>query len=233
MGSYDKRIISTTNGEFDKKLGGGIPTGSLIIAEGQSDSGKSVFIQQLLWGGLKGGLKSCLITTEDTVRSMIRQMQSLNMDIQDYFLLNHMNIVPVKAVRSKNEDNGYKGIQEILKKQKAFDFIAIDSLTSFITTSSDSATISFFEDCKYLCNEGTTLAVVAHSYAFNQSLLVRISSMCDAHLKLTLENMGDRLIKTMEVSKVRGAEKSTGNIISFDVEPGWGMKLIPFTKAKA
>ena len=39
--------------------------------------------------------------------------------------------------------------------------------------------------------------------------------------------------KIMEVAKVRNADQSTGNIISFDVEPGMGMKITPIFKAKA
>jgi flagellar protein FlaH len=57
--------------------------------------------------------------------------------------------------------------------------------------------------------------------------------MCDAHLRLRVEEVGTQLIKVLEVSKVRGAAKSTGNIISFDVEPNLGMRIIPVTKAKA
>jgi archaellum biogenesis ATPase FlaH len=37
----------------------------------------------------------------------------------------------------------------------------------------------------------------------------------------------------MEVAKVRNAMQSTGNIISFGVEPDLGMKIIPISKAKA
>ena len=63
--------------------------------------------------------------------------------------------------------------------------------------------------------------------------VIRVRSLCDAHVRLRLEEVGERLVKIMEVSKVRNAERSTGNIISFDVEPGMGMKIIPITKAKA
>jgi flagellar protein FlaH len=34
------------------------------------------------------------------------------------------------------------------------------------------------------------------------------------------------------VAKVRGAARTTGNVITFDVEPGWGMRIIPFSRAK-
>jgi flagellar protein FlaH len=57
--------------------------------------------------------------------------------------------------------------------------------------------------------------------------------MCDAHLRLRVEEVGTQLVKVLEVAKVRGAAKSTGNIISFDVEPNLGMRIIPVTKAKA
>ena len=33
-----RRIISTGNTEIDSKMGGGIPSGSLILIEGQSDA---------------------------------------------------------------------------------------------------------------------------------------------------------------------------------------------------
>jgi flagellar protein FlaH len=45
--------------------------------------------------------------------------------------------------------------------------------------------------------------------------------------------MGSKMIKILEVSKVRGAEMNTGNIISFDVEPNWGIRVIPYSKARA
>jgi flagellar protein FlaH len=57
--------------------------------------------------------------------------------------------------------------------------------------------------------------------------------MCDAHLRLRIETMGSKIIKILEVSKVRGAEMTTGNIVSFDVEPNWGIKVIPYSKARA
>ena len=54
-GDTKKRSISSGNLELDKKMGGGIPEGSLTLIEGQSDSGKSVLVQQLTWGALQDG----------------------------------------------------------------------------------------------------------------------------------------------------------------------------------
>lgn len=64
-------------------------------------------------------------------------------------------------------------------------------------------------------------------------MLIRVRSLCDAHLVMKIDQMGECLVKTMEVAKVRNADQSPGNIVSFDVEPGIGMKIIPISKAKA
>ena len=227
-------VITTGQGEIDKKLGGGVPVGSLIFIEGESDSGKSVFTQQLTWGSLRSGYNVAMLTTENTVKSMIRHMSSLNLDILDYLLLGRLKIFPMKAMRADHgAENGLQALMVALSKQWERDLVIIDSVTSFVAHAAPEAVIAFFEECKQYTDNGMTLALIAHSYAFSDSMLVRISSMCDAHFKFAIENIGDRLIKTLEVSKVRGAMMSTGNIISFDIEPGWGMRIIPFTKAKA
>ncbi|MCH8108531.1 MAG: hypothetical protein IIB15_00235 [Chloroflexi bacterium] len=111
--------------------------------------------------------------------------------------------------------------------------IVVDSLTTFITHTSIEETMTYFEICKHYCDRGMTIITVVNSYAFGQADFARVRSMCDAHISLHTEEMGDRLIKVMEVAKIRGAELSTGNIISFDVEPMMGMKIIPISKVKA
>ena len=109
----------------------------------------------------------------------------------------------------------------------------LDSLTGLVAHSDDRAIIDFFAGCKQLCDMGRTIIAVVHSYAFDDRMLIRVRSLCDAHLVLKMEQVGERLIKILEVAKVRNADQSTGNIISFDVEPGMGMKIIPISKAKA
>ena len=227
-------VITTGNPEIDKKLGGGIPVGSLTLIEGQSDSGKSVLAQQFIWGSVRDGYQVSVMTTENTVKSLLRQMQSLSLDVLDYCLLGKLKVYPVRAMRAtKGVDRSLEALLTALTRLQDQHLVVIDSITSFIAHSTVEQTIAFFEDCKSYCNKGMTIITVAHPYAFNESTLVRISSMCDAHIHLGTENVGEKLLKIMEVSKVRGAQKSTGNVVAFEVEPGWGMRIIPFTKAKA
>ena len=225
------RVISTGNSEIDKKMGGGIPAGSLILIEGQSDSGKSVLTQQLMWGSLYDGFEVILYTTENTIKSFTRQMTSLSLDITDFLLLGKLKIFEIKASQSRlSPSQVFTLLLSDLEDRGGTPLVVVDSLTTFITHSSIEETMTYFEICKHYCDRGMTIVTVVNSYAFGEADLGRVRSMCDAHLSLRNEEIGDRMIKVMEVAKIRGAVMSTGNIVSFDVEPMLGMKIIPVSK---
>lgn len=228
-----KDVISTGHGEIDKKLGGGIPVGSLTLVEGQSDAGKSVLCQQMIWGSLKNDFKVTLFTTENTVKSLVTQMDSLGLSITDYLLLGRIKIYTMKPslVRS-NAAVALQSILDTMEKLEDFDFPIVDSVTQIAAGADGGECLAYFERCKTLCDRGKTIINVTHTYAFEKDFLVRIRSVCDAHFRLAIERVGDRLVKTLEVAKVRGATQTTGNILSFDVEPEIGMKIMPLSRAK-
>ena len=229
-------IISTGSNEIDKKMGGGIPAGSLVLLEGQSDAGKSVLCQHFSHGSLSTRMSMVYYTTENTVKSLVSQMSSLNLDNTDYFLCDRMRIYPLEIASGDDSDSGLAFqvlIDHLDSLPTRFNLAIIDSLTGLVAHSDDHSIIDFFAACKRLCDNGRTVFVVVHSYAFDDRMLIRVRSLCDAHLVLKMEQVGERLVKILEVAKVRNADQSTGNIISFDVEPGMGMKIIPISKAKA
>lgn len=228
-----KRIISTGQPEIDKKMGGGIPTGSLTLIAGDSDAGKSVLTQQLIWGCLRNGFKVTVLTTENTLRSLIKQMDSLSLDVLDYFLLSRLRIQSIQRRTAEEGSLTVGQLLEVFKQHEDRDMIVIDSLTPFFSHISVDDMIVFFEHCKDYCDAGMSFLTVVHSYAFDEPTLTRISSMCDAHLRLRIESIGNQLMRTLEVAKVRGAQQTTGNIISFEIEPKIGMRIIPFTRARA
>lgn len=227
-------VISTGHAEIDRKLGGGVPLGSLTLIEGESDAGKSVLCQQMMWGSLNSQFKVLLFTTENTVRSMITQMGSLGLDILDHLLLGWFKIYTMKPsqIKASNRD-AFDIILETVRQHALYELIVIDSLTPLVSHSSDEEVLGYFERCKVLCDDGKTIINVAHTYAFNQDIMIRIRSACDAHFKLLIEKVGDKLVKTLEVCKIKGAAQNTGNILTFDIEPEIGMKIMPISRAKA
>ena len=224
-------VVSTGNVEIDKKLGGGIPMGSLTLIEGESDSGKSVLSQQMIWGSLYDGFRVRLYTSENTVKSFVRQMTSLSLEITDFLLLGKLKVFAISASKSNlTPGEVFEILLTDLERAGDDTLVVIDSLTTFITHTSIEDTMSYFENCKDLCDNGMSVVNVVNSYAFGEAELARVRSISDAHLRLRTEQMGDMILKVLEVAKVRGAELSTGNIVSFDVEPMLGMRIIPISK---
>jgi len=237
MANSDKKkeFIVTGVSEVDEKLGGGIPLGSLCLVEGHSDAGKSVLCQHLTNGTLiNGEISVAYYTTENNVRSLISQMDSLAMQVIDHFLADRLRIYPL--VFHSNMQGGQKPFYVLThhfsRQPQDFKLIIIDSITLLVAHSNPVAIIDFFSKCKGLCDEGRTIIVVAHSYAFEEDMLSRTRSLCDARFRLRLEQVGDSMIKILEVLKVRGAERPTGDVVSFDIEPKLGMRIIPLAKAK-
>ena len=227
-------IISTGHPEIDKKLGGGVPMGSLTLVEGQSDAGKSVLCQQLVWGSLKNGHKVLVFTSENSARSLLSQMDSLGLFVLDYMLLGNLKVYSMKPSEiGLNSSKTFETILKTIDKNRGYQLIVLDSLTPIISGTNDSELLNYFEQCKIFCDQEITILNVIHTNAVNNNILIRLRSACDAHLKLTLEKIGDKLVKTLEVAKVRGAIDNTGNIVTFEVEPEIGMKIMPLRRAFA
>lgn len=223
-------VVSTGNGELDSRMGGGIPLGSLTLIEGDSGAGKSVLSQQLIWGSLQDGFKAALFTSENTVKSLVKQMQSLNLDVVDFLLLSRFRVYPIEVARLGSR--APQALLQAMEAERYRDMIFVDSLTSAIAHCSDQEVLEHFEECKRLCSTGSTVLIVLHSHGVTKDLVIRLRSLCDAHFQLRTEEMGQKLVRVLEVTKVRGAERTTGNLVTFEVEPGWGMRLIPVTRMK-
>lgn len=230
-----QNVLSTGNPEIDKKFADGLPLYSLNLIEGANDTGKSVLTQQIMWGGLNQGHNFAMYTTENTVKSLLSKMESLSLDISDYFAWGYLKVYPIHVEGIKWDGNLTQNILQRLIdhiKLSKEEIIIIDSLTVFTISASQDDIFNFFANCKNECDRGKTILITLHQYAFDEDTLIRIRSIADAHIKLRIELMGDKNVNMMEVAKVHGAGKATGNVVSFEVQPGYGLKIIPYSSAQ-
>ena len=227
-------VISAGAEDVDRTLGGGIPYRTLMLIEGQSASGKSTLAQQLVWGALGSGEKAAVYTTEQTVHSFLRQTTSLGLDVRDYFLMDLLHIYPISiAPDAAAPEVLFEALRRHIMNQKDCRVILVDSLSTFVSSTGGDQIQGFFNGCKSLCDEGKVVICTVHTDAFEPSILTRVRSICDAHLRLEVGKVGGRLQKTIEVAKIRGADSSTGNISGFEIDPGLGIRIVPISIARA
>tara|TARA_Y100000588_G_C14029382_1_gene827948 strand:+ start:123 stop:833 length:711 start_codon:yes stop_codon:yes gene_type:complete len=229
--SSGKKMISTGSVEIDRKMGGGIPFGTLMLVEGAASSGKSSLVQQLLWSALLSGERVALYVTEQTVHSLLSQMASLGLDVVDHFLMDRLRIFPVSVSRNDDPDLGF--LSRHMEEQKEYGILAVDSLTTIVPWSGGEQIKDFLSRCKTVCDEGKVVICTAHEDAFEEDISSRTRSVCDAYIRLHVNPAGSSLLKTMEVAKIRGAEMKTGNILGFEVQPNQGLRIIPISLARA
>jgi len=235
LGGDDKKILSTGYPDIDKKLADGLPLGSLTLIEGENDSGKSVITQQIVWGGLKGSMNVDIYSSENTTKSFLSQMESMSLDISDYYAWGHLRLFPMHTLGFEWGEEEMHGILKRIimhMRDSQAEVIIIDSLTLLTESTNSEDLLAFLTNCKTLVDTGKTILITLHTYAFAEDTLVRIRSICDAHLMMKRALVGQKYIMIMEVVKIRGARKTTGNIVSFEVHPGFGMKIIPISMAR-
>lgn len=228
------RLISVGAMDIDKKLGGGLPPGSLTLVEGDPDAGKSVVVQQLVFGALKERFTVNLYLSESGTREFLEQMENLGMSTMDYYLVGRLATFQANLRVDKEKAERLLGrLLRHVEKSDSRELFVVDSITSLLFHFDEQFVLSFLASCRELADLGRTIMVTLHSYAISESLRLRASSICDAHLRLRIEELGKQLVRTLEVAKIRGAVKTVDNAVSFNVEPGLGLKSVPISKTRA
>jgi flagellar protein FlaH len=159
----------------------------------------------------------------------------MSLDISDYYAWGYLRLFPIQAPGLDLEkENMEELLQRLIShvKECTAQVIIIDSLTLFTEYTTNEVIIDFFTTCKSLCDKGKTILISLHTYAFDEVTLVRIRSICDALLTLKRALIGDKYLMVLEVVKIRGAHKTRENVVSFEIVPGYGMKIIPIAVAK-
>ena len=233
----NRNVLKTGNTELDRRIGG-IPIPSLTLLEGNNDSGKSVMVQQITFGALNCGYRVRYITTENTIRSLLSQMKSISMDVTIHFLSGYFKITAlhVRGIswNSEKSQHHLNLLLEHIRRDKQTNIMIIDSLTYLVTYAEDEAVLTFFSECRNIVDSGDkTIFITIHPYAFESDLLIRIRSICDGHFLLNIRELRDRTVRMLEVAKLRGARKATVSTISFEVDPAFGLKIVPLSQAKA
>lgn len=230
-------LLSTGNEELDLRLGGGLPYPALILLEGDHGTGKSLLVAQFIYGALKkDNKKVVLITTENTVKSLLEQMKKISFNLDHEFILGKLHIIPIHMEGVKWAEKSARYLLEALgrymgRMKKQYDIFVIDSLTTIAVYSTSNVVLDFLTKCRTLVGEGKMIIITIHPHALNENLLINARALCDCYFKLTLGEMGGKTFKIMEVVKLKGASGPAESIINFDIEPAFGIKILPFAGA--
>jgi len=232
------QVLNLENSELDRIIGG-FPIPSMNLLEGENDTGKSVFAQEVAWSALIKGFSVRYITTEMTVPSLIKQFESLSFNIRPWFIKNSFRITAfhVKGINWDEQiaSNYLRLMLNFIKRKGESDVIIFDSLTFIVTHSSEKDLLSFLSELRnYVDTKNKVIFITIHPYAFDSNLLIRIRSICDGHAIFKVKTLpSGEIARSFELLKLRGSSKVQNNTCVFTVESGIGIKVLPFSQVKA
>lgn len=239
----NKEVISTGIKEISEQLDGGIRPGSLMFIEGQSEAGKSILAQHLAYGALSSGNNLvAYYTIEHSVRSLIAHMDSLSLHPLEHFLADRFRIYPLTVRYCYGETQKYLTkilMSHLQKLPERFNLVIVDSVTPFLNHVKLLPTLDFFQACREMCKQGRSLVLVADSHAFKKGMISRVKDLSGDFIKLASEEallgsdqIDDRVIKVLDAPKLRGAERPGQDSLLFEIRPGTGIHVLPFTRVR-
>ncbi|GIU70577.1 MAG: flagellar accessory protein FlaH [Candidatus Nitrosocaldaceae archaeon] len=231
-----QNIISIGNEEVDRQLGGGLPVPSLVLIEGDHGSGKSVVAAQFMYGLLNAGMRILLIS-ENSVKQYINKMKTIQYNFALPFLQNKLVILPLYVYGVKWSEEQSKFLLPVLSKyisinSEKFDVITIDSLSLLTMYSSNESILDFITRCKYMVSNGKTVILTIHPKVLLDDIASRLRGACDCYIKLSSVSIAGRDVKSMEIVKLIGAKGRVSNF-AFEVDPSFGIKIVPIAMANA
>jgi len=233
-----KSVITTGSEELDSRLGGGIPIPMLLLVEGDHGTGKSVFLQQISYGALRSGFTVYYVTTEATVREFLLQSKRVSLDLTSYFLRGKLKVFPVHMEGAKWAKQIAKLLLHVVgdfmkRTYKYWDVFIVDSFSVLAVYATTSTVLDFLTLAKNIVSQDKVVILSVHPGVLSEEIMIRLRSVCDGYIRLRTVEVGGMLIKAMEVAKFRGALGPVDNVIVFDIDPAFGIKVMPLSLAKA
>ncbi|ADG13758.1 ATPase domain-containing protein [Methanocaldococcus infernus] len=209
--------IELARDDFDKRIGGGIPYGSLIVIEGEESTGKSVLCQRLTYGFLQNRHSVTYVSTQMTTLEFIKQMNSLDYVINKKLLSGALLYIPVYPLIADNKKKD--GFLKKVMETRAFyekDVIIFDSLSSLIANDASEVSVN------------DLMAFFKRITALKKIIICTINPKELSEEVLTIiRSSATMLIKT-ELFVFAGNIKNVAKILKYNMAPGTYQKNIVF-----
>lgn len=210
--------------EFNIKMGGGIPIGSLMLIDGEEGSGRSVICQRLVFGFLKNGYSVTYVSTEMTVRDFIDQMYSLDYQIADDMLAQRIRFVPVYPLLGAT-----KSRHDFLARLMNFnvlydsDVVVIDSLSSLIKNSvNGDGCLQLLGFLKKIASQGKIIIFTSEA---DDEEIKPLRLVSDIYFSLKTKISSDGMQRALQVRRFSRARARVQDIVAFRIEPMVGLVI--------
>ena len=230
-------IISLGIPELDRSLGGGIPYPSLVTIEGEHGSGKTVLAQQIVHSMLDNALKVYVITSEATVKEYLQMMKSVKLDVYDYYTSGQLSIYPLHVQGGKwskfLSSFFLKVASSFLElKKERYDTAIIDSLSPFAIDAAPHTFLTFITRVKNIVSRGKSIIITFHPAFLAEESITALRAASDVYLVMKNSSVSGMDVKLLRIVKLWGASGERKSVITLEVHPSLGLRVMPLGGVK-
>ena len=230
------KLIKTGNEEFDVKIGGGIPYPSLILIEGGHGTGKTALSLLFLKGALDSGLSSVVFTSESRPSDYVFKASASGFPIETHYIKGKLRVFSIQYPGELNEELANTLLLRlkngINKYSQDYDFFVIDSLSYLGAVASQSLLNDIVVTLRKTSSK-KGMVVTVHPDSLPKDIMTDLAASADGYFKITPAVIGGRRLKVLSIIKLRGAPPGIDTTITFDVDPAFGIKLVPIMISQA
>jgi len=213
--------------DFEQRIGGGLPKGSIMIVEGEDGTGKSIVSQRITYGALVNNHTVTYISTEMSILDFIRQMDSLNYSIREFLLSNKLMFISLTNLFGKTkfkEDLILELMKSKSKKLFENDIIIIDSLSYPLVNSIPRLSFIRFLDFLQKIKAMDKIIVITYNpNTLSKAVVDELRKVADIYFRTDISTTTGQLTRYIEIRRFRNAKQQYELMIPFRVEPGLGL----------
>ncbi|NJE08875.1 flagellar accessory protein FlaH [Thermococcus sp. M39] len=217
--------IQLKGDELHRRLGGGIPAGTIMLLEGDRGTGKSIFAQRLVYGFLMNGYTASYISSQYTTVEYIRQMGSIGYDIIPFLIRKKLLFVSLYPLLTGVSERR-KFLSRLLGEPRLWepDVIIIDSFSALLAREQEPRAVrDFLMYVKKLASLDKVLIFTANTEEIDRDSLFMLEEAATMLIRLQVKVFGGDLKNSATIVKYNNAKGVFQKIIPFRVEPNVGL----------
>ncbi|MFC7173582.1 ATPase domain-containing protein [Haloplanus litoreus] len=228
---------------LNKELGGGVPRGSIVLAEGDYGAGKSAMSQRFTYGFCEEGHSVTYLSTELTVRGFIDQMHSLSHDMVDHLLdedvlFLHADFDTGGRLADEGEGERKELLKRLMNAETMWnsDVIVIDTFDAILRNDPKFEAlvrqneerqaaleiIGFFRD---VISQGKVIVLTVDPSTVDEEAIGPFRSIADVFLELEMVEVGNDVRRQISVKRFAGMGQQVGDTIGYSVRSGTGIVI--------
>ncbi len=230
---------------LNKELGGGIPSGSIVLMEGDYGAGKSALSQRFSYGLCETGKSVTFLSTELEVRGFLDQMDSLNYNVEEHLLFENMLFLHGDldsgggVLRSSDEETNRQELLNDLMDEETIwsaDIVIIDTFDAILRNDPKFEAlvreneerqaaleiISFFRN---VISQGKVIILTVDPSTVGEEAIGPFRSIADVYIELEMIEVGNDVRRQLFVKRFAGMGEQVGDRVGYSVRSGVGIVI--------